>query len=74
MHNEDGCTETCPGEHVTLVGGPLDGHLMPVDGWAPADRADGVAHVVDGWADRACYAPPEDNLYADQWPYEGVMP
>lgn len=75
MHNELGCEHGgCTGEHVTLVGGPLDGHLLPVDGWPPQDRAIGVAHIVDGWEDRACYAPLEGDPGAEWWEYEGVLP
>ncbi len=74
LHLPDGCTEGCPGEHVTLTGGPLDGHLMPSDGFTAEDRAEGVAHVVDGWEWRACYSAPSSDPWAAEWPYEGAVP
>ena len=73
MHEMDGCTPECAGEHVTLLGGPLDGHLLPVDNWPADRRLTGVAHIVPGETYRACYAAPPGEPMAAVWPYEGDM-
>lgn len=59
---------------VELVGGPLDGHRLDVTGWTLDELETGVAHIVDGWIDRACYAPPAGEVGAARWPYEGDLP
>lgn len=66
------------GEYVTFVGGPMDGYRMPVDGWKPESRREGVAHMCDtgryGIGGRAWYSPPEDHPSpetATEWTHDG---
>jgi hypothetical protein len=65
-------------EYVTLRGGPMDGHQLPVTGWTPEQRAIGVAHLCDGSSygpgGRALYSPPEGDPMATEWEYEGDAP
>ncbi|MDX3067873.1 hypothetical protein PV518_37910 [Streptomyces sp. ND04-05B] len=68
-------------QHVTLVGGPLDGHQVPVTGWTPQQRATGVAHLTDhgayGPGGRAVYGPAPDDVdpgSTDRWVWEGDCP
>lgn len=69
-------------EHVTLVGGPMDGYRVPVTGWTAEQRATGVAHInTNPGADeevpaRVLYGPPEDHPdpgTATQWVFEGYF-
>lgn len=57
---------------VRYVGGPLDGETLDVSGWSDDEIRTGVYQVVDGWADRADYAPDEggDPLL---WRYRGPV-
>lgn len=48
-----------------LVGGPLDGLLLDVTGWAPGEKASGAALITEtglyGPGGRACYGPRAAN-------------
>lgn len=57
---------------VTYVGGPLDGERLDVSSWSEESVRQGVYQVVDGWADRADYAPdPEGDPLV--WWYRGPV-
>lgn len=58
---------------VCFVGGPLDGHELDVSTWTEEEISTGVYHVVEGWEDRADYAP---GTGGDQllWHYRGPVP
>lgn len=43
------------GRTVRYVGGPLDGDVLDVSGWAEEDIRGGVHQIVDGWESRADY-------------------
>lgn len=73
LHEMHGCGETCEGTHAELIGGPLDGHLVPVDGWSAERRMTGVAHIVPGEDYRACYSAPADDPMAAKWEFEGCI-
>jgi hypothetical protein len=63
-------------EYVELVGGPLDGQLVDVTRWAPADRATGAMLITNngtyGAGGRAEYEarPGEPRL----WDWAGDVP
>lgn len=60
-------------DYVELVGGPLDGQLLDVTGWAPNERTGGAALITEtglyGPGGRACYGPRAGQ--ADVWDWEG---
>lgn len=70
-----------PEEFVTLVGGPMDGHQVPVGGWTAEQRETGVAHINlnPGPGDegaRVLYGPAADHpdpATAREWVFEGYM-
>lgn len=57
---------------VHYVGGPLDGERLDVSSWSDAEVRQGVYQIVDGWEDRADYAPDAggDPLV---WRYRGPV-
>ena len=46
-----------PQHTIRYVGGPLDGEEIDATDWTHEQLQDGAYIVVDGWADRADYAP-----------------
>ena len=67
-------------EYTELVGGPLDGQLVDVTGWGPAERGEGAALIADapagmyGPGGRAWYGPRPDGQTPDRWYWEGDTP
>ncbi|MFB7375843.1 hypothetical protein ACFC6U_03095 [Kitasatospora purpeofusca] len=57
-----------------LCGGPLDGLLLDVDGWAPDQLQDGAYLLIpsDPDGNRADYAPRPDG--SQHWDYHGLIP
>lgn len=58
------------GETRKLVGGPLDGEEIPVDGMTEEDIREGWYLIVPGWERRADYAADEDGVIR----YRGEIP
>ncbi|OKJ48608.1 hypothetical protein AMK27_38195 [Streptomyces sp. CB02009] len=60
--------------YVELVGGPLDGMLVYITGWAAADIADGAALITEAGAfdpgGRALYEPLADGA-PTRWEWAG---
>lgn len=62
---------------VHLIGGPLDGQTIPVDGWTPEQRAGGAylisPHGAYGPGGRSDYEPDPDGD-PTRWTWRGDVP
>lgn len=56
----------------------MDGYVMPVQGWAAASLAEGVAHISPlgayGPGGRSIYEPPGGDPGATVWEWQGDCP
>ena len=72
------CCDDPTGRHVAFRGGPMDGYVMPVQGWPAESLAEGVAHISPlsayGPGGRSIYEPPRGDPGATVWEWQGDCP